>query len=85
MRTKLATHSTGNSSGHSLGHLRLDHTLAIAYIVLCIIRDYISQGNVWSSTSGTCQRKEHATLNIFACYTHELLYILLKFQVSEMP
>ena len=27
---------------------------------------------------------EHATFNVFACYTRELLYILLEFQVSEM-
>ena len=81
MRTKLAIHSTGNSPGHSLGQPR---TLAIYSTAMYNTgHDYVSQRNAWSSTSGTCQRKEHATFNVFACYTRELLYILLDFQVSE--
>ena len=82
MCTNLAVHSTGNFPEHSLGQPRLDCTLAI--IALCIIWDYVSQGNAWSSTSGTCQRKQHATLNVFTSYTCELLYIFLDFQVPEM-
>ena len=80
MRTKLAVHSTGNSSAHSFGQPRLDCMLAI----YSVIQDYISQWSAWSSTSGTFQREQHATLIVFAGYTRELLYILLDFQVSEM-
>ena len=85
MRTNLAVHCTGNSPGHSLRQPRLDCTLAI--IALCISiynvglhkpRECLELDQWYLSEKTTCNFK------LFACYTHELLYIFLDFQVSEM-
>jgi hypothetical protein len=46
-------------------------------------QDYVSQGNVWSSASRTCQRRLCAAYKVFAGYTCKVLYILTDFQVPE--